>query len=195
MDAHCGSKKQAITDPALCLVTSGSTSASTSSTSASSSSSSGHGGGGGHGGAMGHGGAGGKAAGAGGAGGANTGDDYGPTMNNAEGDDDDCKFHVKWSSTPIYENQSVTFTVTVTRKTDGAPATNAKPYIEGLLNATHPIPSTHATATETAPGVYSIGPIQFDAPGQWTTRFHFYPYCDDGQASPHGHAAFFVQVP
>src|SRR4051812_19414862 len=41
------------------------------------------------------------------------------THNNAEADDDDCKYHIKWISTPIRLNQDVTFTVTVTDKADG----------------------------------------------------------------------------
>ena len=35
-------------------------------------------------------------------------------MFNAEGDDDDCKYHIIWTSTPVRENASVTFTVTLT---------------------------------------------------------------------------------
>src|SRR4051812_3278655 len=31
-----------------------------------------------------------------GAGGGGDVDDYGPTLDNAEGDDDECKYHVKW---------------------------------------------------------------------------------------------------
>jgi hypothetical protein len=59
----------------------------------------------------------------------------------------------------------------------------------------HPSPSTGST-TETSPGVYQIGPIVFDQPGQWTVRFHLYGSCFDlAPDSPHGHAAFFVQVP
>src|SRR5438105_12807393 len=34
-----------------------------------------------------------------GGGGDGCGGDYGPTMFNSEGDDDDCKYHVKWTST------------------------------------------------------------------------------------------------
>ena len=40
------------------------------------------------------------------------------------------------------------------------------------------------------------GPVQFDAPGQWTVRFHLHDNCSDEPAdSPHGHAAFFIGVP
>jgi hypothetical protein len=37
--------------------------------------------------------------------------DYGPTHDGTVADDDDCKYHVSWSSTPIKENTNVTFTV------------------------------------------------------------------------------------
>src|SRR5437016_2415814 len=35
------------------------------------------------------------------------GPEYGATMVASEGDDDDCKYHLKWSSTPICQNASV----------------------------------------------------------------------------------------
>ena len=122
--------------------------------------------------------------------------DYGPTQYNQEGDDDDCKYHMKWTATPIYENYDVTFTLTVTQLVDGSPLTGADPLAEVYLNDTHPAPVTNQTATETSPGVYDIGPIQFDAPGQWTVRFHVYENCLDLlEVSPHGHDAFYVDVP
>jgi hypothetical protein len=121
---------------------------------------------------------------------------YGPTLPNAEGDDDDCKYHVKWTSTDVYEDTDVTFTVVGTRKEDGAPLAGADPIAEVYLDDTHPAPSTAAKATEGPPGTYSISPIRFDAPGRWTVRFHFHPECSDMTPdSPHGHAAFYVQVP
>jgi hypothetical protein len=41
-----------------------------------------------------------------------------------------------------------------------------------------------------------VGPIVFDQPGKWVVRFHFFENCDDlVEDSPHGHAAFYVQVP
>ena len=40
------------------------------------------------------------------------------------------------------------------------------------------------------------GPIQFDMPGRWLIRFHVYHTCLDlVNTSPHGHAAFFLNVP
>jgi hypothetical protein len=122
---------------------------------------------------------------------------YGPTLFNGSGDDDDCKYHVSWTSTPIGENRDVTFTVTATTLTDDKPlGADANPLVEAYLSSTHHAPNTDQVATETAPGTYTIGPIRFDASGQWTVRFHFYEDCSDIAAdSPHGHAAFYVQVP
>jgi hypothetical protein len=123
---------------------------------------------------------------------------YGVTMFNAEGDDDDCKYHVAWTSTPIGEGRFVTFNVVATTKTDGKPLTGAAPMAEVYLNTIHPAPNTtpDQSPTEGPPGTYAIGPIEFDAPGQWTVRFHFYEVCSDiSPESPHGHAAFYVDVP
>jgi len=119
----------------------------------------------------------------------------GEPMFNAEGDDDDCKYHVSWTSTPVRENANVTFTVTLTKLTNGEPATAAGLHAEVFLNDTHPA-APPGEATESAGGKYTVGPIKFDAPGDWTVRFHFYEECSDAPAdSPHGHAAFFVRVP
>ena len=130
----------------------------------------------------------------------NTGIDYGPTLDNAEGDDDDCKYHVKWSAGGVAENQDVTFTVEVTTKSDGAPVTGAVPagysMAEVFLNDLHPAPNTDQKAPESPPGTYAEGPVRFDAAGKWTVRFHLFEDCTDlAEDSPHGHAAFYVQVP
>jgi len=129
--------------------------------------------------------------------GANSGgSDFRDPMFNAEGDDDDCKYHVKWTSTPVRRNGDVTFNVTVTKLTDGSPATMADVQIEAFLNPTHPTPSLDITNTESPAGTYQVGPVRFDAMGDWTVRFHFYEMCSDlPDDSPHGHAAFFVRVP
>ena len=129
----------------------------------------------------------------GGAGGG--GGDVGETNFNAEADDDDCKYHVKWTATTVAEKTDVTFFVTLTNKKDGSPVTGAPVRAEVFLNDTHPAPNTNQTSSETSSGVYGVGPIQFDASGKWTVRFHFHEECNDSPASPHGHAAFFVQVP
>jgi hypothetical protein len=128
--------------------------------------------------------------------GADNGPDYGDTMNGAEGDDDDCKYHVKWTSAPVCESSGgVTFTLTATNKSDGTPLVGAGTVAEIFLSDTHPGPNTGVTLTESSPGTYA-GPIQFDAPGKWTVRFHFHGECEDlFPDSPHGHAAFYVNVP
>jgi hypothetical protein len=121
--------------------------------------------------------------------------DYGETMYNAEGNDDDCKYHVVWTSTPVRENTGVTFTVTLTKLADMTPATGAGVRAEVYLNDTHPA-APPKQATEAAGGKYTLGPVKFDVPGDWTVRFHFFEDCDDApEDSPHGHAAFFVRVP
>jgi hypothetical protein len=149
--------------------------------------------------------------------------DYGATMyaGNAtagqpvEGDDDDCKYHVSWTSTPICESSTlgVTFTVTITNLTTGLPVTDI-PASEGILpeafvpetldascdTATeHPSPSpfgsAHLFQTTPTSGVY-VGSVIFDQPGQWTVRFHIHEECSDAlDDSPHGHAAFRITVP
>lgn len=120
----------------------------------------------------------------------------GDPMNGSEGDDDDCKYHIEWSSTPVCRDGNVTFTVTLTKKADGKPATGAHPYAEIVLPPSHTSPNTMPTSAEPQPGVYAIGPHKFDQPGKWYVRFHFYAECEDFPASsPHAHGAFFVNVP
>ncbi len=122
--------------------------------------------------------------------------DFGATMYGSEGDDDDCKYHVKWSATGVGENQNVTFHVNAVVKSDGSPLTGAKPYTETFLDSATPAPDAPTQTTETGGGNYDIGPIKFDKPGKWTVRFHFYGDCTDGsEESQHGHAAFYVTVP
>jgi len=122
--------------------------------------------------------------------------DYGPTMYNAEADDDDCKYHLKFTNTAVRRNENVNFTVTATVKETGAAATSAKLLAEVYLNDTHPAPNTNQKTSEQSGGNYVVGPIQFDAAGQWTVRFHLREDCsDEPPDSPHGHAAFFISVP
>jgi hypothetical protein len=122
--------------------------------------------------------------------------DYGATNYNSEANDDDCKYHVAFTETPVQENIHVSFTVTATTLIDGQPATGANTIAEVYLNDTHPAPNSGQVTTESPPGTYAVGPIVFDAPGQWTVRFHLHENCQDQtDDSPHGHAAFFISVP
>jgi hypothetical protein len=126
---------------------------------------------------------------------------YGPTLYNASGGEDDCKYDVAWSSSPssICRNAPVSFTVSATLRTNHAPLTAASVLSEVLLDdntCMHPSPSIPGAAVENPPGTYEIGPIVFDAPGRWLVRFHFYESCYDlSPESPHGHAAFWIDVP
>jgi hypothetical protein len=127
---------------------------------------------------------------------AGTGSDYGTTLYGTEGDDDDCKYHVKYTVPPICENAGVTFTATVTNTADGKPTTGAYPYLEATLDDLPSSSSTPQTYKETSPGVYTIGPLVFDRAGKWVTRFHFFEDCsDEPEDSPHGHVAFYIDVP
>ena len=121
--------------------------------------------------------------------------EYGATQYGSEGEGDECKYHVKWTSTPVTKNGDVTLAIVATHRKDSLPVAAAKPYAEIFLNDTHPAPNTAVQTTETSPGNYTIGPVRFDAAGKWNVRFHFSADCADGEPSPHGHVAFFVNVP
>jgi hypothetical protein len=121
--------------------------------------------------------------------------DYGPTLPNATGYDDDCKYQLSWTSTPVAVNKDVTFTVTATRLSDGQPAHCAGISAEAFLDNTPAVP-TRASSEMGASGKYAVGPLRFPLSGQWTVRFHLYEECSDSREdSPHGHAAFYVNVP
>jgi len=132
--------------------------------------------------------------------------EYGDTLPNSEGDDDECKYHVSWTSTPIRLNQNVTFTVTAQDLATAhpleslsgeheLPLSRVEVYQPCEPNRLGPTQNFNAEFKETAPGVFEGGPIRFDQPGRWVVRFHFYEECNDGEESPHGHVAFFVDVP
>jgi hypothetical protein len=124
------------------------------------------------------------------------GTDYGETLYNSSGYDDDCKFHMSFTSTPIRRNTDVTFTLTVEGLDPAGPALKADPYAEVYLTESQPAPNSNTMTVEKGGGVYEIGPVVFDHPGLWTVRFHVYETCSDAPAdSPHGHAAFYVDVP
>jgi hypothetical protein len=116
-----------------------------------------------------------------------------------EADDDDCKYHVRFENTCVALNQPVTFTLTLTRKFDGQPGSGTTPaYPEIYLedDPTHISPSNDIRASEGPAGTYEIGPIVFDQSGRWVIRFHYFEDCSDlPEDSPHGHAAFYIDVP
>ena len=123
--------------------------------------------------------------------------EYGDTLFNAVGIDDDCKYNVAWTATAVCSDTDIYFTLTLSARFDDAPKVLAKPTVEAFLTdtPTHGLPDSGQRVVELGGGSYRIGPVRFDAAGQWTVRFHFYPDCADTEASPNGHAAFFVDVP
>ncbi len=132
--------------------------------------------------------------------------EYGDTLPNSAGDDDDCKYHASFTSTPIRLNEDATFTVTATDLATGKPLEPLSKGGEPALSRVEvyqpckptrraPAEDYSADLKETGPGVYSAGPLRFDQSGRWVVRFHFYESCVDGDTSPHGHIAFFVDVP
>jgi hypothetical protein len=111
--------------------------------------------------------------------------------------DDDCKYKVSFTYDCVQKGMPGTvFLVSLKSSTmNNAPVPGAEPYIEAFLNSTHPAGGNNL-GTEPTPGNYKIGPIVFDQSGKWTVRFHFFPTCSDiPEDSPHGHAAFFIDVP
>jgi hypothetical protein len=130
---------------------------------------------------------------------------YGDTLYNSEGDDDDCKYHASWTSTPIRLNENVTFTLSAANKETSAPLdaladgkvplTRLDVYEPCVPNRRGPTQNFNPQIAKTAPGVFTVGPIKFDQPGRWVVRFHLYEQCVDSDTSPHGHIAFFVDVP
>jgi hypothetical protein len=148
--------------------------------------------------------------------GADTAPAYGSTEWNVSGNDDDCKYFVGWHSTPITAGAQVTFWVSVQLATNGAPLTglvaardtgSGQIYLEvagapdgGIGNHSSPTISgadVPIAETPVGSGVYQIGPAQFfDESGLWYIRFHVNENCADVLPdSPHGHTAFYVNVP
>jgi hypothetical protein len=116
-----------------------------------------------------------------------------------EADDDDCKYRVSFTNTCVAVNQPVTFTLSLTRKVDGMPGSGTNPAFPEVYLAddpSHISPSNDITASEGPAGTYEIGPILFDQSGRWVIRFHYFDTCSEIPAdSPHGHAAFYIDVP
>jgi hypothetical protein len=110
--------------------------------------------------------------------------------------DDDCKYDISYTYTPICENTDVTFTLTLKSRSTMKGATGADPELEVLDPDGIPAAEGSQKATETSDGVYKITPIRFNKKGKWTIRFHVFENCSDTpEDSPHGHAAFFINVP
>ena len=131
-----------------------------------------------------------------GAGGAAPEEEAQLTLFNAEGDDDDCKYHVAFSASCIERNRDVTLTLHASNRSDDSALLGATPTTEIYLSDTHLAPNTKPKAVMVEPGVYTIGPVRFDEAGRWTLRFHLFEECLDARAdSPHGHVAFYVDVP
>jgi len=128
-------------------------------------------------------------------------EDDAPVLYNAEGDDDDCKYHVKFTSTSVRLNEAATFDVTATLlASPGTPATGANITIESYLsdNLFHVLSSLPPNAAESPAGSghYKVTPVKFDASGRWVLRFHLHEDCSDlTDDSPHGHVAFYIDVP
>lgn len=121
--------------------------------------------------------------------------DYGETMYNSRAADDDCKYNVSFTVTPVRKDEAFNFVVNATYRTDGGPLTGAATRAEIFLNDTHPAPNAGTNTAEGPPGTYTIGPVKLDASGRWTSRFHFFENCEDSEESPHGHAAFYIDMP
>jgi hypothetical protein len=133
---------------------------------------------------------------------------YGDNLYNSSGDDDDCKYHVTWSATPIQKNQPFTLTITATNKTTGAPLETiaaqdpGKPALSRIepfmpCEPSHLAPTSdyEAPVTQIGPGKFTVGPVVFDESGRWVIRYHFYEECFNNVTTPHAHIAFFVEVP
>jgi hypothetical protein len=123
---------------------------------------------------------------------------FGDTRNNSAGNDDDCKYFVSFiSSEGICATNRVYFTVSLKDAIKMQPIAHAQNVRLEVFNTTTMAPVSTATSmtSETAAGVYKIGPISFSSSGNYTIRFHFYENCSATPSSPHGHAAFFINVP
>jgi hypothetical protein len=123
-----------------------------------------------------------------------------PVHFGSSADDDDCKYHASFTTTPVLVNAQVTFNITVTKLADSTAATNADVVLESYMadDLFHVIPNNGTKTTETpaGSGKYVMKPIKFDKSGRWVVRFHFSETCADIlEDSPHGHVAFYYDVP
>ena len=134
-----------------------------------------------------------------GSGGADSGEEPFEVRYGATAFDDDCKYKVSFENTCVALNEPVTFKVKLERKSDGSAASGDVPDSPEIYLAddpSHISPSNSIHAPEGPDGVYAIGPITFDRSGRWVVRFHFFEECSDlPEDSPHGHVAFYIDVP
>jgi hypothetical protein len=122
--------------------------------------------------------------------------EYGEPFFGTQSADDQCKYDVTFSSTPVCENDGVTLTAVLKSRADNTPVTGAAARIDVFSSETHVAPNAGRRTTENPPGTYTIAPVRFDASGRWTVRWHFFENCgDEPEESPHGHVAFYVDVP
>ncbi len=199
-DAHCMGRPLGISDPAICTSTAGASSFAGANGAPT----------------AGSGGTGQEAAANGGASAGTGGVDcnlahdsgYGDTLFDSAGDDDDCKYHMTWTSTPVAKGKPFTLTVSATSLATGAPLEHiaaqepGKPALSRIepfmpCEPSHLAPTADydAPVTQIGPGTFTVGPVVFDESGRWVIRYHFYEECFNNVTTPHAHIAFFVNVP
>lgn len=116
---------------------------------------------------------------------------------NASADDDECKYHLSFTTTAVKKDSNFTVTVVATRKADGQPASAADIEVEAVTaDKTHVAPDLMPKTTEGPLGTYKIGPLRLDRTGRWIATFHLYEECTEvAKDTPHGHASFHFDVP
>jgi hypothetical protein len=116
-----------------------------------------------------------------------------------EAADDDCKYDASFSTTCLEVGKNVTVSLVLRQRGTGNPGNGGHPDSPEIFLAdkpSHISPSNSIKAVEGPLGTYQIGPVVFDQPGRWVIRFHYFETCSDIPAdSPHGHVAFYVDVP
>lgn len=118
---------------------------------------------------------------------------------NDQAADDDCKYDASFSTSCLELDKPVTLTFTLRQRATGELGKGAKPNSPEIYLASNPqhiSPSLGITATEGPSGQYAIKGVVFDTPGRWVVRFHYFEECSDlPEDSPHGHVAFYLDVP
>jgi hypothetical protein len=113
--------------------------------------------------------------------------------------DDDCKYDTSFTTTCLEVGKNVTVSLVLRQRATGNPGNGAVPDSPEIFLAdkpSHISPSNAIKSVEGPLGTYQIGPIVFDQPGRWVIRFHYFETCSDLPAdSPHGHVAYYVDVP